>query len=162
GILRGEGGFPMSKNGNKFSEQEVRQALQTYREHMEKGRELVETMFREAVERERQREEHERALVERVHREAIEQGRVEPLPPYEPPTIHYTDLPPARLDSPLYQEWNFYRREVGRLLAEGQEGRFLLIKGEEIIGIWDTKEEADAIAHQEYPMQSHLIHQILT
>ena len=152
----------MSKNGREFSEEALRKALETYREHKQKGSELVEAMFREAVERERQQREQERALVERVHREAIAQAHAEPLPPYERPTIHYTELPPAELDSPLFQEWTLYRREVGRLLAEGQEGRFVLIKGEEIIGIWDTEEEAQAVAHQKYLMQPCLIHQILT
>jgi hypothetical protein len=152
----------MSKNGRQFSEEFLREALETYREDKKQGRELVEAMFRETVERERQRREEGRALVERVHREALEQGRFEPLPPYERPTIHYTELPPAQPDSPLCLEWSFYRREVGRLLAEGQEGRFLLIKGEEIIGIWDTEEEARAVAHTRYPMQPYLIQRILT
>ena len=51
----------------------------------------------------------------------------------------------------MSQEWNFYRREVGRLLAEGQEGSWLLIKGDDIIGIWDTQEEAEAVALSEVP-----------
>ena len=70
----------------------------------------------------------ESALVEKIHREAIEQGRVQPPPSYEPPTIHYTELPAAQPDSQLYHEWNFYRREAGRLLAEGHEGHWVLIK----------------------------------
>ena len=74
-------------------------------------------------------------------RQAIEQGRVEPPPPYEPATIPYAELPAPQADGPNALEWNFYRREVGRLLAEGQEGKFILIKGEDIIGIWDTQEE---------------------
>ena len=61
---------------------------------------------------------------------------------FEWPTIHYTELPPGRPGSPLYAEWETYRREVGRLLAQGHEGRWILIKGEEIIGIWDTHDEA--------------------
>jgi hypothetical protein len=99
-------------------------------------------------------------LVERLHREAFEKGRMNPLPEYEPPTVHYTELPEPQKDSPLFQEWNFYRREVGRLLAEGQEGRWLLIKGEDIIGIWETQEEAKDVALQKYLMQPCLIHQI--
>jgi hypothetical protein len=99
-------------------------------------------------------------LIERLHREAFEKGRREPTPPYEPPTVHYTELPEPQKDSPLFQEWNFYRREVGRLLAEGQEGRWLLIKGEDVLGIWDTREEAEAIALQKFLMQPCLIHQV--
>jgi hypothetical protein len=76
------------------------------------------------------------------------------------PTIHYTELAEAKPESPLYLEWNYYRRIVGRLLAEGHEGRFVLIKGEEIIGIWDTDKEAHALAVQKYLLQPCLIHQI--
>jgi hypothetical protein len=103
--------------------------------------------------------ENGRALVERMHREASEQGRIQPPPP-EPQTIHFTELPAGQPESPLRQEWDFYRHEVGRLLAEGQEGRFILIKGEEVIGIWDTQEEARAVALQKYLMQPCLIHQV--
>jgi hypothetical protein len=150
----------MSENGRELVEQMHREAVERYREQNQKGRELVEAAFREALERERQRKEQERALVEQVHREAIEQGRVGFLPPHEPPTIPYTELPDTKPDSPLYREWNYYRREVGRLLAEGQEGRFVLIKGEEVIGIWNTEEEARAVALQKYLMQPCLIHQV--
>ena len=83
-------------------------------------------------------------------------------PPLKRPTIHYTELPEDTSNSPNSQEWNFYRREVGRLLAEGQEGMWLLIKGEEIIGIWETQEEALQAAREKYPEQHVLIHQILT
>jgi hypothetical protein len=58
------------------------------------------------------------------------------------PTIHYTELGPAQPDSPHYQEWEVYRREVGRLLAEGYAGKHVLIKGDEIIGFWDTRWDA--------------------
>jgi hypothetical protein len=57
--------------------------------------------------------------------------------------VHWTELL-QETSGPLATEWNFYLREIGRLLAEGHEGRWLLIKGEEIIGIWDTYNEVTA------------------
>src|SRR5258705_169396 len=60
--------------------------------------------------------------------------------PYTGETIPYTELAAAEPGSPLAVEWEFYRREVGRLLAEGNEGRFVLIKGEAVIGLFDTWE----------------------
>jgi hypothetical protein len=150
----------MNENGREPVEFTVQQMVERYREQKRKGRALVEAMFREAVEREREQKQRERAVVEQVFRDAIEQARLQPLPPYEPPTVHYTELPPAQPNSQLCQEWNFYRQEVGRLLAEGEEGRFVLIKGEEIIGIWDTEEEAEAVAFHKYPLEPRLIHQI--
>jgi hypothetical protein len=105
--------------------------------------------------------ERERALIEKLHRQAVEPyNHSPPPPPVEPPTIPCTELPEAKPDSPLYREWNYYRREVGRLLAEGHEGRFVLIKGEAIIGIWDTRAGAKAAALQQLLMQPCLIHQV--
>jgi hypothetical protein len=60
-------------------------------------------------------------------------------------TIHHTALPEAHPDDVLYQEWNSYRREAARLLAEGHEGKFVLIKGGQVIavhGTWDAAREA--------------------
>jgi hypothetical protein len=87
-------------------------------------------------------------------------GPVQTLPSPEPPTIPHPELPPPSADSPIASEWNVYRREVARLLAEGQENRWVLIKGEEIIGIWDGEEEARAMAFQKYQMKPCLIQQV--
>jgi hypothetical protein len=100
-------------------------------------------------------------LVARIHREAWERYRQQPPPPPpEPPTIHYTDLPASKRGEPLAEEWETYRREAGRLLAEGNEGRFILIKGQQIIGIWESRTEAFATADQRFPLQPILVHQI--
>jgi hypothetical protein len=100
-------------------------------------------------------------LVARVHREAWERYRQQPPPPpKERPTIHYTELPPAKPGEELAEEWETYRREVGRLLAEGNEGRYILIKGSEIIGIWDDEEDALTTAYKMFPLQSFLIRRI--
>jgi hypothetical protein len=150
----------MNEDGRELVEQVHREAIERWREEEEKGRKLVEAAFREALERERAEKQRQRAAVEQVHREAIEQGRVQPLLPDEPPTIPYTELPDGKVDSPIASEWNLYRREVGRLLAEGHENRWVLIKGEEIIGIWETEHEARAVALERYLMQPCLIQQI--
>lgn len=73
--------------------------------------------------------------------------------------IHWSDLP-ADETGPLSQEWNHYRREVGRLLAEGQEGKWVLIKGETIVGIWDTAAVAKEVALSRFLMQPCLLHQV--
>ena len=100
-------------------------------------------------------------LVARIHREAWERYRQQPPPPPpEPPTIHYTELPPAIPGSEIAEEWETYRREVGRLLAEGNEGRYVLIKYGQVIGIWETREEAMATAYQKFQLQPFLVHQI--
>ena len=75
----------------------------------------------------------------------------------EPPTLHYTELPPRGPNDPLEVEWNTYRREVARLLAEGQEGRHVLIKGEEIVGFYDTRDDALAVAYRRFRGQPFFI-----
>ena len=100
-------------------------------------------------------------LVARIHREAWERFRQQPPPsPREPPTIHYTELAAAESDDVLAEEWETYRREVGRLLAEGNEGRHILIKGQRIIGIWDTHQQAMAAAYEQFLGQAFFVHQI--
>jgi hypothetical protein len=77
-------------------------------------------------------------------------------------TIPWTELPPANPDSPLAAEWETYRREVGRLLAEGQEGKYALIKGDEIIGIYETWDEARRVGLEKYLLQGHMVRPILS
>jgi hypothetical protein len=121
---------------------------------------LVEQLHRQAVERRREEERLANELVEKVHREAWEHYQQQPQPPDEPLTIHYTELAEAKPDSPLYREWNFYRREVGRLLAEGNEGRHVLIKDEQIIGLWETHDEAMVEGYRRFLGQAFLVHQV--
>jgi hypothetical protein len=42
----------------------------------------------------------------------------------------------------LRREIAAYRRELPRLLSQGHEGRFVLIQGDLVIGLWDTFDEA--------------------
>ncbi len=127
----------------------------------ENGRELVEATCREALERERGQKERDGSLVEPIHREPIAQGRVEPLAPCEPSRgVHYTELPEAKPGEPLAEEWNTYRREVGRWLAEGLEGRHVLIKGEEIIGVYGSSEEATETGLKRSLLQPFFVHPI--
>ena len=95
-------------------------------------------------------------------REQLLRNPPPPKPQPDRPTIHWTDLAEAPPGSRIATEWNFYLKQVGRLLAEGHEGRWVLIKGEEIIGIWDTQKEADQVRVQRFLKQDVLIHQVLT
>jgi hypothetical protein len=76
-------------------------------------------------------------------------------------TIPYTELPEGPAGSPIATEWDFYRRTVGRLLAEGHEGRWLLIQKEDIVGLWDTEAEANAVRVARFAHQPVLMKQVL-
>jgi hypothetical protein len=73
------------------------------------------------------------------------------------PTIHYTQMAEARPDSPNYQELRTFRRELPRLLAEGNEGKWALIKGDEIIGVYETFDEGCRVGTERYLLQPHLV-----
>jgi hypothetical protein len=82
----------------------------------------------------------------------------------DPWTMHYTELAPAEPGEPLAVEWEFYRREVGQFLAEGREGQWVLIKGEEILGFFETREAGADAGYKRFliPPQPFLVHQIQT
>ena len=58
------------------------------------------------------------------------------------PKVHM-DERGARAFKQYRQEIVTYLREVPRLLQEGEDGRYALLKGNEVLSIWDT--ESDAI-----------------
>src|SRR5262245_50366644 len=80
----------------------------------------------------------------------------------ERPTIHYSELAPAPPGSALAAEWETYRREVGRLIAEGHKGKWVLIKGEEIIGLFDTQEQAHTAGSRRFLLEPKLVHHVLS
>jgi hypothetical protein len=63
--------------------------------------------------------------------------------------------------SPIKTEWDLFRRERARLLTEGHEGRWVLIKGDEIIGVFDTWNEARAVGLGRFGVVAMLVQQIL-
>lgn len=69
------------------------------------------------------------------------------------PAIHYTKLGPSRPDSELATETEVFIRELPRLLAEGHEGKYVLIKGDQIIGMWADQRAAIAEGRRLFPNQ---------
>jgi hypothetical protein len=78
----------------------------------------------------------------------------------EPGGIHFTELPLDDSNGPLAREWNLYRREVGRLMAEGQQGRFVVIKGEEIVGIFEDWAAARVEGLKRFVREPFFVHEI--
>lgn len=132
-------------NENK-DEPTLPQMVERYRRMMREGQGLVETMHRDAITSHRNPHQDGGLFVEQARRQVIEAVPAPPAESSEAQAVHFTELPRAQAGSRLSREWDFYRHEVHRLLAEGHEGRFVLIKGETIIGIWDSQEEAKAVA----------------
>jgi hypothetical protein len=129
-----------------------------HHEQERQEREVVEALFRQALERDRERERNEQALIEQLQRETVNHDHRRP----PPRGVHHTELPEARPGEPLASEWNTYRREVRRLLAEGQEGRHVLIKGEEIVGLFETFEAAAQAGAKRFPGGPFFVHPVRT
>ena len=160
-IVAGKGGIPWTRSNPTWWKRPIAKRWNAFGSRSAKNSELVEAMFRKALEEERTQKEKDRDLVEEVHREAVEYARQNP-PPVEPPRgVHYTELPEAKPGEALAEEWNTDRREVGPWLAEGQEGQHVLIKGEEIIGIFATFDAAYEAGVKRYWRQTFFVHPIV-
>lgn len=65
-----------------------------------------------------------------------------PCGPGGPCSSKFFDCDPSELPSipagkPLAVEWEFYKRHAAEWVAQGLEGKFVLIKGEELIDVFD-------------------------
>jgi hypothetical protein len=73
------------------------------------------------------------------------------------PTIHFTQMAEPAPDSPIYREVQTFRRELPRLLAEGHEGKWALIQGSEIIGLYATLEEGYRLGRAKLLLQPFIV-----
>ncbi len=77
------------------------------------------------------------------------------------PTTDWSELLGVPPGSVIATEWNFFLRVVDRLVEEGHANRWVLIDGEEIIGIWDTQEDAHCEMNRRPLMHSAIVRQVL-
>jgi hypothetical protein len=82
--------------------------------------------------------------------------------PPAPTSAHYSEWPPSEGKGQLTVEYEHFRLGIAGWLAEGHEEKFVLIKGERLIGIYETQEEGLAEARRLFPGEAYLLHQILT
>jgi hypothetical protein len=61
----------------------------------------------------------------------------------------------------LEREQATYEREKARLLAEGEQGRFALIHGDEVVSVWDTYRDASQAGSERFDLGTFMIRQIL-
>ena len=73
------------------------------------------------------------------------------------------DINPARVPEklqPLAEEICTYFRELPRLLQEGQEGKFALIRGNDLLGLWDLREDAQETGYDRFGMDKFMVQPI--
>jgi hypothetical protein len=148
----------MSAGAPDLVEQLHRAAAERYRAEKEPGLALLEQAHRAALEQHRTEQQRRDDLIEQLHRAAAAQGDPARPAPLPAAMVHFTELVPASADNPLSREWNTYRREVARLLAQGGEGRHVLIKDEQVIGVCETHDAAMTAGYQRFPGQPFLVH----
>jgi hypothetical protein len=61
---------------------------------------------------------------------------------------------------PLEREIGTYFRELPRLIAEGQEGRYALIRDDELLSVWDTLAAASEAGHQRFGLERFMAQRI--
>ena len=60
----------------------------------------------------------------------------------------------------LKREVATFRRELPRLLAEGEAHRFAVLQGDEVVSIWDTQQDALQAARQRFGLTPFAVVQI--
>jgi hypothetical protein len=104
--------------------------------------------------------ENDRTLAEAIHRRAMDESRELSMPAVQPPGIPYSELATSTPGDVFFDEWNTYCREIGRLLAEGLQGRYVAIKGSEIVGIYDTWHAAREAGLKRFLPEPFFVHPI--
>ena len=60
----------------------------------------------------------------------------------------------------LEREWDTFLKEMPRLLDEGQRGKYVLIQGDTVLGVWDTLDEAIAAGYDRVGLDPFLAQEI--
>jgi hypothetical protein len=136
---------------------DMHDTLRHDQQEAQEKRALVEAMFEQALVRQQQEEANGHVSIVAIGPDARAHLAQPPVSVAARQAVHHTELPWAQPGEPLAEEWNTYCREVGRLLAEGQEGRHVLIKDHEILGIFDSAEAAYAAGSKNHVLFVHVI-----
>src|SRR5438034_6019266 len=78
-------------------------------------------------------------------------------PPANGPTIPVEHMPENM--KVRAAEINTYMREMPRLLHDGHDGRFALISGDQLIGLWDTHADAMQAGYDRFGLGGRFIAQ---
>ena len=61
----------------------------------------------------------------------------------------------------LERESATYQRELERLIREGEGSRFALIRGEEVVSVWDTYRDAIQAGYDRFGLEPFMVKQVL-
>jgi hypothetical protein len=69
-------------------------------------------------------------------------------------------LPDLAADQPFAEEWKTFKREAYRLMCAGDKGRFALIKGAQVVSVWDTRSDAIQAGRERFGQQSFFVQEV--
>lgn len=72
-----------------------------------------------------------------------------------------TPMQPVSAQDLLAVELAAFERELPRLLAENQEGRWALLQGDEVFSVWDTFADAVQTGDERFGLTPFLVRQVL-
>ena len=70
------------------------------------------------------------------------------------------ELPDIPEGEPFAEEWRAFKREVFRLVNEGQAGKFAVFKGEHLLGVWDKLAAAELAGRLQFGGVPFLVQEI--
>jgi hypothetical protein len=59
------------------------------------------------------------------------------------------------------QEWRTFQRERDRLLAEGHKGRFALVKGDDVVGVFADEDSALIVGYERFGLGLFMVQPIV-
>src|SRR5437773_787605 len=81
-----------------------------------------------------------------------------PRPNYR--CVHYSDLSPSKPGEVFWEEYNTYLDNLPRWLAQGLEGKWAVLTGPKVHGIFDTQEDAQQAGCQDFEPGSFCVKRI--
>ncbi|HEV3260531.1 MAG TPA: hypothetical protein VG013_26990 [Gemmataceae bacterium] len=69
-------------------------------------------------------------------------------------------LPDSPAGEPFAEEWKTFKREVYRLMCAGNKGRFALIKGDQVVSVWDTLRDAIQAGRDRFGQQPIFVQEV--
>jgi hypothetical protein len=70
------------------------------------------------------------------------------------------EVPDIPEGEPFAEEWRAFKREVFRLVNDGMIGKFAVLKGEQLVGIWDTLSDAELAGRRQFGDAPFLVQEI--
>lgn len=68
---------------------------------------------------------------------------------------------PPKAAELLATELATYQRELPRLLTAGEQGRWALVQGNDVVSMWDTFSDAVQAGHDRFGLTPFLVQQVL-